>query len=624
MNKSKILIFSITLALLSSCGFLDHNFNDQMTIQEVFSKRPTTERYLSGIYGQIPEEIFAYDQTFVPCADDAYFSWEKMDYELVNSGSYNESTVGVRGEWTPKFNPWNKYYIAINQATVFMDNVEKCPELTHEEQAQMKAEARFLRAYFYFNLFKQYGPIFLWFDTTPDMKIKAEDIDRHTVDECVDFIESEMLKASEDLPNEVADPTTWKGRITKGAALGMRSRVLLFAARPLFNGGGKEGYGKDLVNYYGKHIFPQKEDPSKWDKAAKAAKAVIDLNQYALHETKEMISDPVEKGMHSYREVFTEKWNEELIFARYYPSGEVWNQRVVPPRVFGVGLGGFGATLKLVDAYPMATSGKYPISGYKSNGAPIVDATSGYEEDGFTDGWYHPTHKDKPIKVHNSMKGRDGRFYASIFFNGMYWIHKDATKPEYKPVTFFTGGTSAFAHESGDYVKTGFLFTKYTDPTIDTRKNVWGSFTWCYMRLAEIYLNYAEACNEKPERDAEEALKYLNKLRKRAGINVKIETAYPQALTDREVLRDIIRRERMVELAYEGLRYYDLRTWMIADKEANGARYGLDLTARDYESSWERTSKICLPIVFETKHYLFPIGQKQLNEMKNFTQNQGW
>ena len=133
MNKSKILIFSITLAFLSSCGFLDHNFNDQMTIEEVFSKRPTTERYLSGIYGQIPEEIFAYDQTFVPCADDAYFSWEKMDYELVNSGSYNESTVGVRGEWTPKFNPWNKYYIAINQATVFMDNVEKCPEPTRSK-----------------------------------------------------------------------------------------------------------------------------------------------------------------------------------------------------------------------------------------------------------------------------------------------------------------------------------------------------------------------------------------------------------------------------------------------------------------------------------------------------------
>ena len=222
------------------------------------------------------------------------------------------------------------------------------------------------------------------------------------------------------------------------------------------------------------------------------------------------------------------------------------------------------------------------------------------------------------------MKGRDGRFYASIFFNGMYWIHADGTKPQYKPVTFFTGGTSTYAHPSGDYVKTGFLFTKFTDPTVDTRKNVWGSLTWSYMRLAEIYLNYAEACNEKPERDAAEALKYLNLIRKRAGIETKLEDCYPNVVNSREELRKWIRQERMVELAYEGFRYYDLRTWMIADKEANGPCYGLDLTAEDYESSWTRTSKICQPLNFETKHYLFPIGKKQLEEMKHFTQNQGW
>ena len=86
----------------------------------------------------------------------------------------------------------------------------------------------------------------------------------------------------------------------------------------------------------------------------------------------------------------------------------------------------------------------------------------------------------------------------------------------------------------------------------------------------------------------------------------------------------MIRQERMVELAFEGLRYYDLRTWMVADKEANGLRYGLNLLATDYESSWVRTSKICQPIVFERKHHLFPIAQTQLNEMKNFTQNEGW
>ena len=402
----------------------------------------------------------------------------------------------------------------------------------------------------------------------------------------------------------------------------MRSRVLLFAARPLFNGGGSIGYGKGMVNHEGKPIFPQGEDLNKWTKAAEAAKMVIDLDVYKLHFNKTE-TDPVLKAMNSYREVFTEKWNEELIIARYYKDGEVWNQRVVPPRVFGVGLGGYTPTMKLVDAYPMMASGRYPVTGYKVDGSPIIDDKSGYEANGFTDGWLHPTHRDKGIKVHNSMKGRDGRFYASIFFNGMYWIHPDGTKEQYAPVTFFTGGTSSYAHSSGDYVKTGFVFTKFTDPNIDTRKNTWGSFTWSYLRLAEIYLNYAEACNEKPARDAKEALVYINKIRERAGLG-KLENAYPAVVDSKEELRKWIRQERMVELAFEGLRYYDLRTWMVADKEANGLRYGLNLLATDYESSWVRTSKICQPIVFERKHHLFPIAQTQLNEMKNFTQNEGW
>ena len=146
-----------------------------------------------------------------------------------------------------------------------------------------------------------------------------------------------MYDAAQILPKTIQDPTTWMGRMTKGAALGMRSRVLLFAARPLFNGGGSIGYGRGMVNHEGKPIFPQGEDLNKWTKAAEAAKMVIDLDVYKLHFNKTE-TDPVLKAMNSYREVFTEKWNEELIIARYYKDGEVWNQRVVPPRVFGVGL----------------------------------------------------------------------------------------------------------------------------------------------------------------------------------------------------------------------------------------------------------------------------------------------
>ena len=95
-----------SLMMFSSCNYLDHNFNDQMTLEEVFSKRPTTERFLAGVYSVIPDGMWIFSGSFIPCADDAYFSWEKMDYELVRSGNYNESTVGVAGDWTPKFNTW--------------------------------------------------------------------------------------------------------------------------------------------------------------------------------------------------------------------------------------------------------------------------------------------------------------------------------------------------------------------------------------------------------------------------------------------------------------------------------------------------------------------------------------
>ncbi len=143
-------------------------------------------------------------------------------------------------------------------------------------------------------------------------------------------------------------------------------------------------------------------------------------------------------------------------------------------------------------------------------------------------------------------------------------------------------------------------------------------------RLAEIYLNYAEACNEKPQRNEDEALKYFNKVRNRSGLN-NIEEAYPEVIGNKILLRDLLRKERMVELAFENHRYYDIRTWMIAGEESNGIVYARNLLATNYEDSWVRTDKIFKEkMVFEPKHYLFPIHQDQLAEMVNLTQNYGW
>jgi hypothetical protein len=273
-----------------------------------------------------------------------------------------------------------------------------------------------------------------------------------------------------------------------------------------------------------------------------------------------------------------------------------------------------------VDTYPMAESGRYPVTGYTNTGYPVIDGKSGYREEGFTSGYIHPMDDWAPVKAHNSTVGRDARFYASILANGFNWYNRGSGD---KVITFHTGGTSGY-QASGDCVKAGYLFRRMSDPNNNTEVGQWGQFCWPMFRLAEIYLNYAEACNEKPQRNEAEALEYMNRVRNRSGLN-NIEIAYPEVIGNQSLLRQLIMKERMVELAFESHRYHDARMWLIAEDEFVGPNYTRNLQATNYEDSWRRTSALFPGVrVFEKKHYFFPINQNQLNEMKNFTQNYGW
>jgi len=577
-----------------------------MTIEEVFDKRETTERYLAQVYSFLPNDKNVHEN-MVACSDEAYFSWTAwVNYISQNDGSWNPTTSN--------YHTWSYYYQGINQATTFMNNVDLCLEVTEENRAKMKAEARFLRAFYYFLLFRQYGPIYVWGDQASDLTIPNDQIDRHSVDACVKFISEELTIAATNLPDKITDPS-WYGRATKGAALAAKSRLLLYAARPLFNG--CDLY-KGMKNFYGDFLFPQTQDPQKWELAAQAAKDVIDLGTYKLY-TSTSGDSPFKQAIDSYSGIFFELWNDELIFARWDADGFAWGVKAAPPMVLKEGYGGYCPSIKLVDTYPMAESGRYPITGYKTNGEPVIDTKSGYVENGFVDNYVHPIDGSQ-IKANKSVIGRDARFYASILWNGMNWINTFNGK---KLVTFFDGGTSSFNNSTGDFVKVGYMFRRMSDPRNDTETGKWGKFSWPFFRLAEIYLNYAEACNEKPNRNEAEALLYINKVRNRSGLN-NIEVAYPEVKGNQALLRELLRKERMVELAFENHRYYDIRTWMIAPQESNGPRFGRELRATNFEDSWARTSDICSPIVFEPKHYLFPIHQNQLNEMKNITQNYGW
>ncbi len=604
-------ILLLSLLALGSCDkYLEVELQNQMTMDEVFNKRQTTEAYLAQVYGYLPDEsdMVSGEGGMVPLSDEALFSWLAwVPWININSGSW--------GTTTSDYQVWAHNYRGINQATIFMNNVDKNVELSQGTKDIMKAEARFLRAYFYFCLLRRYGPVYIWGDQDSDVKIKSEEIDRHTLAHNAEFILSEYEKAIAVLPTRITDQA-WMGRLTKGAAMAAKGELLLYMARPLFNGA---KFLTGLKNKDGENLFPQVADPNKWELAAQAAKDVIDLNQYALYEDKTE-TDPMRKAIKSYSGVFFEKWNSEIIWGRWINSGYAYNVRAAPPRVVKEGYGGFSPSLKLVDSYPMAATGRFPVTGYQTNGAPIIDAKSGYSETGFTENFTHPIDNYATIKAHNSIVGRDARFYASVLANGMYWIN---TFQGRKLVTFFTGGTSSYT-QTGDCVKTGYLWRRMSDPTNDIEEGKWGQFSWSYFRLGEIYLNYAEACNEKPNRNEAEALKYVNLIRKRSGLN-NLEEAYPEVKGNKDLLRELLRKERMVELAFENHRYHDVRTWMIAEKELNESFFTRNLASTNFEGSWTRTNAI-FPgkRLFQLKHYFFPIHQDQLSEMSNLTQNYGW
>jgi len=604
------LIAFLTIFLASSCDdYLDVELKQQMTIEAVFSKRATTEQYLAQVYGHLPDEYYplGVEGGVVPRSDEASFSWPANEYIKYNDGSWNPT------DW--EYHNWRRCYQGISQATVFMDNVHLCTEVTEDLRDRMRAEARFVRAYLYFTLLRKYGPVFVWGDRAPDPLLPAKDVDRHPLDVNLEFIYSEYDKAIAILP-EVHDGETRKGRIGKGAAMAAKSRLTLYAARPLFNG---TSLYVGFKNNKGEFLFPQTPDASKWDLAAKSAKDVIDMPRYSLYKNTTE-TDDTKRHIKSYMGVIFEKWNDEIIWGSYKDDGGLYNVRTAPPRVVRVGFGGFAPSIKLVDTYPMAKSGRFPITGYLDNGQPIIDSKAGYQDQGFTNPWVHPLDDYASINAHNSCVGRDARFYASILANGMYWINRHKGD---KLVTFHVNGTSNY-DEAADCVKVGYLWRRMSDPVNNIEEDQWGSFCWPVYRLAEIYLNYAEACNEKTTREEDEALKYINLIRDRVGLN-KIEEAYPEVVGNKILLRELIQKERMVELAFEYHRYYDIRTWMIADKEFNGRRYSLNLLAENYEDSWQRTDRVFNQMmVFEPKHYFFPIQQEQLNEMVNITQNYGW
>ncbi|MEJ2883546.1 RagB/SusD family nutrient uptake outer membrane protein [Pedobacter sp. GR22-6] len=597
MNRHIKLVL-ITAVLLSTLHtgckkFLEQVPNDRITIEEVFRKKASSEQFLANVYSFIPDEAHPINSTpWIGAADEADLTWTNNGIYQINTGNLNPSNV--------LYDRWGNYYQGIRSATFFMQHINENIEIRTQNGQQLidqyQAEARFLRAYFYFLLMRQYGPVVLVGEEVipPDAPASTLQIPRSPFDDCVNYVSSELDKAAEVLPllpqrnGQTSDAEY--GRITKGIALAVKSRLLLYAASPLYNG------NTDLAafrNQDGKALISQTYDVQKWKRAADAAKAVIDLGIYSLYK------DPAGNTLKSLDGVFFNSWNTEQIFVRKGNDLGQWDVHCMPRQAGG--WSGVGPTQETVDAYFMA-DGLLPAE------SPL------YTESGFT--------TVNGAEVYNMYMNREPRFYHGVTYHNSRWQGGTMNAPA--AISFFASGPNGRNGHPTDFSKTGYLVRKNVGPQTNIGSGGNGqvqSRVFILYRLAEIYLNYAESLNEFAYGDPD-ALKYLNAVRERAGIPTYGSAANQVPVpADQLQTRARIRAERRIELAYEGHRFFDIRRWKIAP-QVMGVLHGMDVS-KDGNNFFKRVATTT-PHLFRPAYYWWPITQYEIDRNRMIVQNPSW
>lgn len=589
---------------VSCTDFLNQVPDDRLTLNEAFSTRTSVEQFLANTYSEIPDE---FDQRFVGyggrpnpgpwtgASDEAEYVWSFVFSNSMNIGAWDANSGLINSLWS-------NYYRGIRSASFFLQNVDQCLECGPELITRYKAEARALRAIYYYYLMRSYGPVVVIGDEPIDPDAIYEDLQlpRTPFDEGVAYVVSELELAAQNLP--VTPPNNnYHGRITRGVALGIKSNLLLLAASPLFNG--NPDYAA-MTNTDGVPLINQQYNEGKWEAAANAARDFIGQlvpNTYRLYRKND--SEGNFSPYLSTRDVMLDDWNDEIIFARV---GNFVNNRQYELTPFHSGAasenrgsGGLAATQNMVDAY------------FTANGRTIDDPQSGYQETGFSD--FQAPYDTAERETYNQWVNREPRFYVGITYNNSRWLN---TSPNEIVTETWYGGNSGRNIGGNDYSPTGYIVRK------NMHIGAWnsGNRTLVLMRLAEIYLNYVEALNEYSP-DHPDILEYLNRIRNRAGIPEYGSAELGAPATQAE-MREAIRRERRVELAFENSRFFDVRRWKIAAETDNGLIYGLDINAQNEQDFYN-----VVPFenrIFDQRHYLFPIPQSEININVELVQNTGW
>ena len=640
--KTNIKIILFILLFSTGCNdFLDVIPDKTQQVEALFERKETARKALASCYH------------FLPQLDGVYSNFSFASDELITTTLHKDIPGrdiirGKQSKSQPLLAYWDNFwgiytqeslFRGIRYCNTFIENIDRVNDMTEKEKKVWKAEVIFLKAYYHFLLFSQYGPIPIIDINLPiDSEISDIRVKRKDVDAVVTYIVNTIDEAMKDLPTRITLSNDL-GRIDKVIAASIKSRVLLYAASPLFNGNSE--YYNSFSDKDGQKLFNSTYDKEKWKLAADAAKEAIDLaleNGVKIYEydsirtplndyDKELFKHKEIKAMYNYRFVMVDSWNSELIWGNSSPvlrDGSWWSIQAAafpmnPTSSTNEASWNWAVpTIDIVEAY------------YTVNGLPIdEDKTFDYDKRYAnqrvmqTDSLFCKYREIIP-RLHQN---REPRFYASIGFDrGFYRIWGEKWELQMR----FGEKNGRKTLGTKDYSITGYLLKKVCHPNSEgSAYDRLKAYPWPIIRLSELYLNYAEAMNEY-NGPSQEIYDALNEIRRRVNIP-DIEVVWSDANlaktvskhTNKDGLREIIHQERRIELAFEGNRNYDVRRWKEGAKYFGVEAKGWTVDGTN-STDYYKLKTIMQRSFITPRDYLFPIHHEEIIRNSNLVQNPGW
>lgn len=623
------IICSIIVCATGCNDFLDVVPDNIANMDHVFANKKEAERYMATLYSYVPVPHRTNTRTLTFFgADDVW------TYEYDNNYNRTPGLRIARGEQnvnSPYENYWDgNMFKAIRDCNIFIEEMSKpgrVPELDMATRMRWISEAKFLKAYYHFILFRMYGPIpVIRENLSIGSSIDEVAVEREPVDDVVNYLSTLLDEAAEYLPLIIENTADEAGRLTKGAAYMLKAKLWVTAASPLFNG--NPDY-KTFTDKTGTHLFPQQYEKSKWDKAVVACEeALANIPGVELYKFMDAAGlNKKTQAQMNLRGAVTDRFNREIIWGRYMDPYEniVMQAEASVPQMMSTAKNSFSSscfsvTLNMVERF------------YSKNGVPINEDKTWDYGNRYNVAQVGADQKYNLIEGYTTAimnQNRENRFYGSLMFDGCVVYMKNTPNEENAhKIQALYGDQNGVANGGHFATVTGYWIRKiinweytHSDKGANSR-----TYSWPEMRLADLKLLYAEALNEVDRRD--EAIRELNDVRARVGLDGVKESwsnfsTKPNKPDSQDGLREIIHQEREIELAFEGHRIWDIRRWKKAEEFQNSTIKGWNVMGRT-PGQYYQVNTVYEQTFVSPRDYLWPISLNTMLRNPKLVQNPGW